>query len=143
MTPAQKEEIYKLRLRGLGYKAIAREMLLSVDAIKGYCKRHHLNGPTEVVELNAEVIKEKSGLCLNCKNPIRQKKRGRTKKFCTDTCRYKWWNENRTNHSTSDISEHVCEHCGKPFNSYGNKKRKYCSHNCYIKYRFWGEEDGV
>ena len=34
MTPAQKETVYNLRLQGLGYKAIARELLLSVDAVK-------------------------------------------------------------------------------------------------------------
>ena len=42
MTLAQKETVYNLRLQGLGYKAIARELLLSVDAVKSYCKRHHL-----------------------------------------------------------------------------------------------------
>lgn len=145
MTPAQKEEIYKLRLQGLGYKAIARKMQISTDIIKGYCKRHHLNGPAEVVELNAEVIEAKNALCLNCKNPIRQKKRGRTKKFCSGTCRYSWWNENQDQRSDQDTAVYhfTCLHCGKPFSSYGNKKRKYCSHNCYIKFRFWGEEDGV
>ena len=90
MTPAQKEEIYKHRINGLGYKAIAQELLISVDSIKGYCKRHHLNGSPEVVQLNAEVIKEKHEVCLCCNKPIRQKKRGRTKKFCSDGCRYGW-----------------------------------------------------
>lgn len=145
MTPAQKEEIYKLRLQGLGYKAIARELLISEDAIKIYCKRHHLNGPAEVVQLNAEVIQKNSGLCLRCKNPIRQKKRGRTKKFCSNACRYAWWNENPDKRGTKDTAVYcyTCEHCGKQFNSYGNKRRKYCSHNCYIKSRFWGDEDGI
>ena len=35
VTPVQKETVYILRLQGLGYKAIARELLLSVDAVKG------------------------------------------------------------------------------------------------------------
>jgi len=38
----------------------------------------------------------------------------------------------------------TCARCGKEFTSYGNKNRKYCSHDCYIKARFWeGLEDGV
>ena len=88
MTPEQKEAIYNLRLEGLGYKLIARELSLSADSVKGYCQRHHLIGPAEVVALNENVIMEKGGLCLQCKNPIRQKKRGRSKKFCSDVCRY-------------------------------------------------------
>lgn len=30
----------------------------------------------------------------------------------------------------------ICAECGKEFLSYGNRKRKYCSHACYIKARF-------
>lgn len=145
MTPEQKEEIYKLRLQGLGYKAIAREMQLTVDAIKGYCKRHHLNGPAEVVELNSEVIKEKNALCLRCKNPIRQKQYGRRKRFCSDTCRHSWWNENPDKRSKKPaaIYQYTCQNCGRKFSAYGNKQRKYCSHNCFVKFKFWSEEDGI
>ncbi|CQR75080.1 helix-turn-helix domain-containing protein [Sporomusa ovata] len=145
MTPEQKEEIYKLRLQGLGYKAIAREMQLTVDAIKGYCRRHHLNGPAEVVELNSEVIKEKNALCLHCKNPIRQKQYGRRKRFCSDACRYTWWNENQDKRSKKPaaIYQYTCQNCGRKFSAYGNKQRKYCSHNCFVKFKFWSEEDGI
>ena len=145
MTPAQKEKIYKLRLQGVGYKAIAKELSLSADAVKAYCKRQHLNGPSEVVQLNAEVIQENNALCLNCKNPIRQKKYGRRKKFCSDACRYAWWNENQDQRSTNEAALYhfTCLHCGKQYSAYGNKRRKFCSHDCYIKDRFWGDEDGV
>ncbi|RXM53885.1 RNA polymerase subunit sigma-70, partial [Clostridium tetani] len=35
-------------------------------------------------------------------------------------------------------------YCGKEFSAYGNKNRKYCSHNCYIRDRFWrDEENGI
>lgn len=30
----------------------------------------------------------------------------------------------------------ACASCGKKFESYGNKSRKYCSHACYIDARF-------
>ena len=145
MTPAQKETIYKLRLQGLGYKAIARELLLSVDAVKGYCKRHHLNGPPEAVHLNVQVIEEHHGLCPYCKQPIRQKKRGRSKRFCSDVCRYTWWKVHPENSDRKEAATYpyTCQHCGNRCISYGNKTRKYCSHACYIKARFGGEEDGV
>ena len=145
MTPAQKETVYKLRLQGLGYKAIARELLISADAVKSYCKRHHLNGPSEVVQLNAEVIQENNGLCLYCKQPIRQRKRGRSKRFCSDICRYTWWKAHPEESERKETAsyQYTCQHCGKRCISYGNKTRKYCSHACYIKARFGGEEDGV
>ena len=142
MTPEQKEDIYKLRLQGMGYKAIAGELLLTVDVIKGYCKRHQLNGSVEEVQLR---IKVTSGLCLHCKKSIRQKKCGRTKKFCCDACRYTWWNENQDKRvpKNAAIYNYNCKHCGKICSSYGNKLRKFCNHDCYIKSRFGGEEDGI
>jgi uncharacterized protein YjcR len=36
MTPDQKEEIHKLRLQGIGYKSIAKELLLAVETVKEY-----------------------------------------------------------------------------------------------------------
>ena len=32
----------------------------------------------------------------------------------------------------------TCQECGKEFTAYGNAKRKYCSHSCYIAARFKG-----
>jgi len=131
MTPDQKEQIHNLRQQGVGYKAIAKELLLTADTVKGYCKRHQLDGSVEV------------GFCLQCNKAIKQTKRGRVKKFCCDACRYQWWNENQDKHSPKDtaIYSYTCGHCGEQCSSYGNRKRKYCSHNCYIKSRF-GEEEG-
>ncbi|MBP2652188.1 MAG: polymerase subunit sigma-70 [Firmicutes bacterium] len=145
MTPLHREEIYKLRREGLGYKAIASQLLLSTDSVKSYCKRHHLDGPAEVVERNAEVIKENQGLCLHCNNPIRQKKLGRSKKYCSDTCRYTWWNKNQDKRNINKelIRTYTCQHCGKKSSVYGKGEQKYCSHTCYIKARFWGEDNEI
>ena len=142
MTEDQKQQIYNLRVQGLGYKAIAKEVVLSVNAIKGYCKRYGLTGLVETSQANGQEIKDKSILCLRCKNPILRNKRGRTKKFCSDACRYSWWNENQDKRSKKEaaIYHFTCQHCGQSFMSYGDKLRKYCSHDCYIKARFWQEE---
>ena len=32
----------------------------------------------------------------------------------------------------------ICPHCGKEFHIYGDRRRKYCSHECYIADRFKG-----
>lgn len=38
-----------------------------------------------------------------------------------------------------DCEESIrCPHCGKEFHIYGDKRRKYCSHECYIADRFKG-----
>ena len=145
MTNEQKEAIYKLRLQGMGYKSIAKRLDLSRDSVKSYCTRHHLNGPSQLVELNAEVIKENHDLCQYCSNPIRKKEKGRTRKFCSEECRRKWWSEHpevRILKGTATY-HYICSKCNKPFSAYGNLKRKYCSHQCYIKDRFGEEQHGI
>ena len=81
--------------------------------------------------------------CLYCGREIKQPDTGRPKKFCTDKCRREWWkgHSDRINRKESAMYQVVCERCGTEFLSYGNRKRKYCSHNCYIKARFWEVED--
>ena len=36
----------------------------------------------------------------------------------------------------------TCPACGKEFTVYGNSHRKFCSHACYIAYRFGGVRHG-
>jgi hypothetical protein len=141
MTSAQKQQVYKLRLQGLGYKAISQEIQISTDAVKSYCKRHHLN---DLAQLNDQT-NQNAGLCLQCHKPIFQKKCGRTKKFCSDACRYTWWNKNQDKRrkSAAAMYHYTCQHCGRKFSAYGDKHRKYCSGDCFIKAKFWREEDGT
>lgn len=81
MTQEEKQQIYQLRLDGGGYKAIAKVLHINRDTVKAYCKRHHLNGPTQLVEFNAKVMVEKEDLCKCCNTPITRKKKGRVRKF--------------------------------------------------------------
>lgn len=73
MTEEQRKRVFKLRSQGLGYKTIAREVGLSSDTVKSYCKRYHLVGPGEVVKLNIQVMEEKKIICPQCKKEIKQK----------------------------------------------------------------------
>ena len=84
MTNEQKLQIAAYRKTGMGYKQIAKELDLSVNSVKSYCRR---NG------LSSEALEQ-------------------------------------------SLPESACENCGKPFSVYGNAKRKYCSHVCYVKGRF-------
>ena len=64
---------------------------------------------------------------------------GRKKRFCSNECRRAWWSENRDKINMSSEAQYktTCEGCGKQFVAYGNPNRKYCSHECYINYRYW------
>lgn len=145
MTTDEKEKIKELRLKGMGYKAISTLLGLSRDSVRGFCKRNGLYGDSCVVALNVEEKAKRNLLCICCEKPIKQKDKGRTRRFCSDKCRRQWWNENqdKRNKKETAIYKYTCPHCGKEFEVYGNKKRKYCGHDCYIKDRFWREEDGV
>jgi hypothetical protein len=49
-----------------------------------------------------------------------------------------WWEAHPERLSRKAVYELVCAGCGEPFESYGNKGRRYCSHGCYVKARFGG-----
>ena len=145
MTDAEKQQIQELRINGDGYKAISTVLGVSRDIIRGYCKRNGLDGDSKLISLNLEEKKSQNLICTCCSKPIKQMKHGRIRRFCSEECRRKWWKENddKRNKKEGAIYKYICPCCKKEFECYGNKKRKYCSHGCYIKSRFCdGDENG-
>lgn len=119
MTDQQKKELIDLRAKGYGYKKISQLLGVAESTVSAYCQRNKLT-------LNG---------CKNC-GKVMQKSRGtKTKKFCCDKCRMEWWNRHLKEVSRKANYTLVCRKCGKSFISYGNTKRKYCSHTCYISDR--------
>lgn len=145
MTADEKEKIRELRLKGMGYKGIAALLGLSRDIVRGFCKRNGLEGDSCVAALNVEEKIKQKLLCACCEKPIKQKDQGRIRRFCCEECRRKWWSKHQSERNRSDAAtyKYNCPYCEKEFSIYGNKKRKYCSHDCYIKSRFWRKEDGI
>ena len=138
MTGEQKQQIKILRYQGFGYEKIAKSIGLSRDSVRGYCVRNGLNGlATELVTEYRSIMKEEfqSILCLNCGSKIVQNKSGRRKKYCSLSCKREWENIHRKTYKLT------CEYCGAEFKSLGANGRKYCSQKCYIRDRFWREED--
>ena len=127
-----------MRVDGHGYKVIAKTINSTRDRVRGYCVNHNLNGFGDAVAGNIALMKDEKLICAFCHTPITQKEIGRVRRFCSEECRRKWWNENHDKRIKKDtaIYRYTCPHCGEEFSSYGNKNRKYCSHNCYIKARF-------
>lgn len=138
MTTEEKIKIREMRLKGIGYKAIATELNIARDAVRSFCKRNHLDGTGEVAKLNYEESKGK--LCLNCGTKlINSEGRGRKKLFCSDKCRAGWWS--RHPKSSPSVVVKSCAGCGRKFKSKKSANRKYCSYNCYQKTRFGGTEN--
>lgn len=143
MTEQQAKQIREMREQGIGYRSIGLMVGLSRDIVRNYCKSRGLAGYGSVLTKN---IKEQVMLgkaCLYCGKEIVQPGTGRPKKFCSEKCRREWWKGHPEQIKKKDTALYpvVCAHCGKEFLSYGNKTRKYCSHDCYIRQRFWEVED--
>lgn len=128
MNDKQKTKIRKLRNEGAGYRKIAKEIGLSENTVKSYCRRHPLS----------EQETEQTQHCLQCGKVIEQNGRRKEKKFCSDACRMAWWNSHRDKVQHRIVRQLECPHCHKTFTVYGNGHRKYCSHTCYVADRFGG-----
>lgn len=144
MTQDQARQIREFRMKGAGYKAIASVLGLSRDIVRNYCKSSSYSGYPVEVALNVEEGMRQGHLCRCCGKILRQPLMGRKRKFCSDTCRRKWWGAHPEESSKQETAlyEKVCVFCGRTFSVYGNKTRKYCSHECYVHDRFWREEEG-
>ncbi|NEW66029.1 sigma-70 family RNA polymerase sigma factor [Carnobacteriaceae bacterium zg-84] len=126
-----KDDIIRLRRNGLGYKKIASLLAISVNTVKSVCRREGI-----------EKVKVNDGhRCKGCGEALIQKQGKKVKQFCSDTCRMKWWNKNLDKVNRKSYTTHTCKKCGESFKSYANKKRVYCSHQCYINDRFGGHNE--
>jgi len=131
MTDEQRIKITALRKQGCTLSAIADEVGLSANTVKTFCRRNKI----EIEECRqAKEIKK----CPCCGKEIIYIPLQKPKKFCSDKCRNSWWNKNIDQVNKKANYEIVCAGCKKTFVSYGNKGRKYCSHECYIADRFGG-----
>ena len=134
MTGEIKDQIIAMRAKGVGYRTIASELGITVDKVRYYCKMNGLSGFAN------NILLFDGKTCPLCGTPIEQPPgKGRKKKFCSDKCRREWWNKHpgAGNKNDSAFYPATCSCCGKDFKAYGNKHRKYCSRDCYIKARFW------
>ena len=138
MDGFQKEQIRNLRGEGLSYAEIARQVDASRDAVISFCRRNGLQEikkPITAVKIAAEDV------CRECGKPLVQVNGMKRRVFCSKECRVKWWKEHPEQLNQKAVYQYTCPHCGKPFSAYGNAKRKYCSHACYIYDRFGGGTD--
>lgn len=134
MTEHQREKTIEMRKAGCGYAEIAKELSVSRDTVKTFCRRKNIT----VDSIDAP--KEIGGICLECGKSIVQMSCRKPKRFCSAECRQKWWNAHPERIGKKAVYEYICPNCSRPFTAYGNSHRKYCSHECYVSARFKGGE---
>jgi len=134
MTGIQKQRIEYLRGKGESYAVIAAELGISKNTVKSYCRRNNL-GVGYIVELPTE----SADACENCGKPLHHTPGSKRKRFCSDNCRLLWWKAHPENMNQKAVYNFTCPNCGIVFSAYGNKGRKYCSHDCYVADRFGKE----
>lgn len=72
------EQIIWLRQAGYGYKRIARTLNIKVAEVRGICD-----------EEDEAIL---SGQCKQCHTSITSIKGKKRKQFCSDRCRWDYWN---------------------------------------------------
>lgn len=133
MTADQKKTITTLRKKGASAGAIAGMLNISINTVKTHLRRH----PVDIVETGPEVKAQPCILqCKHCGRVIVQSPGRKKKQYCSDECRNRWWNAHADKVQRKAYITFDCLACGKQVTAYGNEKRKYCSHECYIEHRF-------
>jgi len=133
MTEEQKKVIIKSRNSGFGYATIEKEIGLTKDDVVAFCRRNGLTG-----NMAGKTPEEAGSRCKECGAALVQAEGMKTRVFCSVGCRKKWWKEHSEMLHKKAVYTHTCAGCGREFTAYGNSKRKYCSHACYIKDQFKG-----
>ena len=131
MTITEKKQLIELKDAGLGYKRIAACTGLPIGTVKTFFRR--------------QVARDAStGLvCQQCGGPIEAGRVKRERKFCSDQCRMRWWSAHPEQMNRRSGRKLICPWCKKVFIVYGEKKRVYCSRECYSAARkAMGELDG-
>ena len=127
MTKKQKAMIVELRKIGKSYTQIANQLNVCRCSVGRYCREQNL------------FFDQNKNVCRECGATLVQAEKKKRKVFCSAECRVRWWNAHPYMVNQKAVYHFVCAHCGKEFTAYGNNKRKYCCHACYIKDRF-GED---
>ncbi len=145
MTQEMGRQITSLRLKGLGYKSIAIVVGTSRENVRYYCKTHDLEGTADEITKQKPELKINPETCKFCGKKIIRNPRSGKKLFCSDDCRRAWWRKHpeEAKRGENAVYECECAYCKRTFISYGNSKRKYCCHDCYIQDRFWTDHDVI
>jgi len=129
MTLVQKERVTTLRRQGESYSKIAGALGISVNTIQSFCRRNN-------IAVSLPTTGENHSFCRQCGEALTQQPGKKTKKFCSEVCCDAWWKAHPDQLDKKAVYNFTCVNCGTAFTAYGNKGRKFCSHDCYVACRF-------
>ena len=132
MTEKQKSDIISMRNKGMSFSKISDITGVSRNTVKSFCRRQNISALTKTQTED----KSDKLCCKQCGNELHPTPGKKAPKFCSVACRTTWWNAHPEKVNRKAIYTFNCACCGKPFTAYGNKGRKFCSHGCYINFRF-------
>ena len=132
MTGTQKQQIHFMRGKGESYAKIAGALGISINTVQSYCRRNNLTGnfPKSMPETVSP------DFCKQCGKELVRKPGVKARKFCSDECCAAWWAAHPERLNRKALYSFTCPACGATFTAYGNSRRKYCSHACYVADRF-------
>lgn len=91
MTDTQKIMIRSMRMQGMGYGTIAKELHVHENSVQNFCKTHGLAGDASLVKLNYGIWCEKNNRCPVCGAKLIQPGHGGRRKFCSGRCRVRYF----------------------------------------------------
>ena len=136
MMEEAKEEVRLLRKNGMRYRQIAEYVgVPDSSAWRIFGEKDLADLPIDK-EIGKKILSHEA--CAYCGGKIKKAATGRTKRFCSEKCRRAYWKIHRDEMKKNPeaIYLKVCPYCGKAFEVYGNKIRKYCCHEHYVLDRF-------
>ena len=127
MNAREKDAIRAMRKSGSSYASISIALGISENTIKSFCRRNNFGG---VAGQSLSDAYQGEKQCLHCKTQLVQTAGRKPRKFCSESCRMKWWNRRSTAPGRKNTRSFICLACGKQFDAYGRRERKYCSRSC-------------
>ena len=124
MDQMDRDRIEFWRGEGLSFMEVADKCGLDEEAVRVHCRRSGLAVVTPAVQTACRHC----GIIFTVPDSRR--------KFCSDSCRNRWWSAHANLRQPPDDYRHKCARCGAIFYAPPGKQRKYCGHPCYIAGRF-------
>ncbi len=119
MSLRTKDLIIAYREEGLSYREIAEKTHTS----EGYCRNIWFRD-NRAKQKNKQ--QPEMGMCIFCGKLLINNEGAKTKKFCSDKCRYDYFNFEKKHKGYI----RTCEHCKKEFVAFGNRYKRFCSREC-------------
>ena len=118
MTEAQKTEALRLLGEGRIYKEIGEQIGATTESVKQFFYRNRKHKqPIRCEQCHQTMIRNES----------------RQQRFCSYSCRMRWWSHHPEAFSNSEDHHYCCKTCGKYF--YSRRAASFCSRPCYYESR--------